>query len=113
MLGNKLGELGISKELQNINKDDLLVLCDFNSFQNSAQIVINSTLLNIETTYPLKTSLSNAVRSLFNSERWNKLNRSAVLAVKNRKAENLIFQHLPVKDKINHPRKNKRLEEIH
>ena len=42
-LNNKLGNLEISKELQKINKDDLLVSYDFNSLYPSAQIDKNST----------------------------------------------------------------------
>ena len=34
----KLGDLEISKELQKINKDDLLVSYDFNSLYPTAQI---------------------------------------------------------------------------
>ena len=37
-LEKKLGELNISKDLQKINKDDLLVSYDFNSLYPSAQI---------------------------------------------------------------------------
>ena len=42
-LEKQLGELTISKDLQKINKDDLLVSYDFNSFYPSAQIDKNST----------------------------------------------------------------------
>ena len=44
-LERKLGELEISKELQKINKDDLLVSYDFYSLYPGAQIDINSTWL--------------------------------------------------------------------
>ena len=53
-LERKLGELEISKELQKINKDDLLISYDFNSLYPSAQIDINSTWPKIETAYPFK-----------------------------------------------------------
>ena len=56
--------------------------------------------------------MSDAVCSLCNSGRWNELNRSAFLTVKYHNPENLIFQHLPVKEKIENPFKNNRLEEI-
>ena len=62
-----------SKELQKLHTDDLLVSYDFNSFYPSAQREINSTWSKIETTYPLKKLMSDAVCGLFNSGRWNEL----------------------------------------
>ena len=56
--------------------------------------------------------MSDAVCTLFNSGRWNELNRSAFLMVKYHNPENLIFQHLPVKGRIENPYKNNRFEEI-
>ena len=111
-LNNKLGNLEISKELQKINKDDLLVSYDFNSLYPSAQIDKNSTWPKIETSYPFKKYMNESICTLFNSGRWNELNRSAFLTIKYHNPENLIFQHLPVKEKIENPYKNNRLEEI-
>ena len=96
----KLGDLNISKELQKINKDDLLVSYDFNSLYPSAHIDKNSTWPKIETAYPFKKYMNNAICYLFNSGKWNQLNRSAFLTVKHHNPENLIFQHLPVKKKL-------------
>ena len=56
--------------------------------------------------------MNDAICSLFNSGRWNELNRSAFLTVKNHNPPNLIFQHLPIKEMIENPYKNNRLEEI-
>ena len=50
--------------------------------------------------------------TLFNTGKWNELNRSAFLTVKYHNPPNLIFQHLPIKEKIENPYKNNRLEEI-
>ena len=111
-LNKKLGNLEISKELQKINKDDLLVSYDFNSLYPSAQIDKNSTWPKIETAYPFKKYMNDAVCYLFNNRRWDELNRSAFLTVKYHNPENLIFQHLPVKEKIENPYKNNRFEEI-
>ena len=96
-LKNKLGNLEISKELQKINKDDLLVSYDFNSLYPSAQIDKNSTWPKIEASYPFKKYMNESICTLFNSGRWNELNRSAFLTIKYHNPENLIFQHLPVK----------------
>ena len=90
----------------------MLVSYDFNSLYLSAQIDINSTWPKIETAYPFKTYMSDAVCSLFNSGKRNELNRSAFLTVKYHNPENLVFQHLPVKEKIENSYKNNRLEEI-
>ena len=57
--------------------------------------------------------MSESVCTLFNSGRWDELNRSAFLTVKYHNPENLIFQHLPIKEKIKNPYKNNRLEEIY
>ena len=38
------------------------------------------------------------------------LNKSAFLTVKRHNPENLVFQHLPIKEKIKNPYKNNRLE---
>ena len=111
-LERKLGELNISKVLQKINKDDLLVSYDFNRLYPSAQIDINSTWPKIETAYPFKKYMNDAVCYLFKSGKWNQLNRTAFLTIKYHKPENLIFQHLPIKEKIKNPYKNFRFEEI-
>ena len=69
-LDKKLGELGISIELQKINKDDLLVSFDFNSVYPSAQIGLNRNWPNMETAYEFKKYVSDAVCSLCNSGGW-------------------------------------------
>ena len=108
-LDNKLGELNISKELQKINKDDLLVSYDFNSLYPSAQIDKNSNWPKIETAYPVKKHMKDSICTLFNSGKWNELNRSAFLTVNCHNPENLIFQHLPIKEKIENPYKKKQI----
>ena len=108
----QLGELEISKESRKINTDGLLVSYDFNSLHPTAQIDLNSTWPIIETAYPFKKYMSDAVCSLFNSRRWDELNRCAFLTMKYHNPENLVFQHLPVKEKNKNPYKNNRLEEI-
>ena len=56
--------------------------------------------------------MEESICTLCNSGIWNELNRSAFLTVKYHNPENLVFQHLPIKQKINNPYKNKRLEKI-
>ena len=111
-LEKKLGELEISKDLQNIDKKDLLVSYDFNSLYPSAHIDKNSTWPKIETSYPFKKCMNESICTLFNSGRWPELNRSAFSTIKYHNPKDLIFQHLPIKEKIENPYKNNRLEEI-
>ena len=56
--------------------------------------------------------MNESICSLFKSGRWNELNRSALLSVKYHNPESLVFQHLPVWEKIENPYKYNRLEEI-
>ena len=56
--------------------------------------------------------MNESVCSFFNSGRWNELNRCVFLTVKYHNPENLVFQHLPVKEKIINPCKNNGFEEI-
>ena len=99
----------ISKELQEIIKNDLLVSYDFNSLNPSAQIDEKKTWPKIETAYPFKKHMSHSVCSLFDSGRWNELNRSAFLTVKYHNFENLVLQHLPVKKNVKNSYKKNRL----
>ena len=99
------------KELQKSIKRDLLAPYDFNSLYPSAQIDINSTWPKIETAYPLKKHMGDAVCSLFNGGRWSELNRCSFPTVKYHNPENLVFQHLPVR-KVENAYKNIGLEEI-
>ena len=50
---------------------------DFNSLYPSAQIDQKSTWPKIETAYPFKKDMKESVINLFNSGRWNEINRSA------------------------------------
>ena len=53
-----------------------------------------------------------SICTLFNSERWNAINRKAFLTVEYHNPENLVFEHFPVKKKIESPNENNILEEI-
>ena len=56
--------------------------------------------------------MNDAVCYLFNSGKWNQLNRSGFLTIKYHNPDNLFFQHLPVKEKVKNPYKKNRLKEI-
>ena len=90
----------------------MLVSYDFNSLYPIAQIDINSICPKIETTYPIKKRTSDIVGSLSNSGKRNEFNKCAFLTVKDHHPENLVFQHLPVKENSKNPYKNTRLKKI-
>ena len=56
--------------------------------------------------------MNDAVYHLFNSGKWDELNRSVSLTKKEQNPEPLIFQHIPGKENINKPYKSKRVEKI-
>ena len=95
----KFGELGVSKTLWRINKNDLLVSCDFNSLHPSPEADLNSAWPAIETFYPFRKYMNDAVFEILSSGRWEELNRSASLIVKHLNPENLILQHIPIREK--------------
>ena len=105
-----MGELEISKKLQKIIDYDLLVSYDFDSLYPSAQIDKISNWPKPETAYPFKKYMKELICSLFNSGRWNDFIRCAFLTVTYHNPENLVFQYLPVKEKIKNPCKNNRSE---
>ena len=98
-LDEEPGELEMSKELQIINKDDLLASYDFISLYHIAQIDINSTWPKIETAYPFRKNMTESISSL-----WSGLNRCAFLTAKNHNPENLVFRYLPLKNLKTHPK---------
>ena len=89
-----------------------LVSDDFNSMYRSAEADGNSTWSTIETANHIEKYLNDAVCEVFVSGRWDELKRSAFLTVKYQKPANLIFQHLPVKERNISPYKNDRLEQM-
>ena len=105
-------DLEVSKDLRMINKDDLLVSGDFNNIYRIAEADGNSTWSAIETANPFEKYLNDAVCEKIVSGRWDELGRSAFLTVKYHKPANLIFQHLPVKERIINPYEHDRLEQM-
>ena len=101
----------VSKKLQNIKRDDLLVSYECNSLYFCVQIALNSTWRKIETAYPFEKYTGDSVCSLFNSGGWSELNGCLFLTVKYNSPENLFFQHLPVREENSNPNIKKRLEE--
>ena len=90
---DKKREIEVSKDLQNTNKDDLLVSYDFNSLYHSDQIDIKTAWPIIETIYPFRKCMSESICNLFKSGRWNEVKRWAFLTVKYHNSENLVFNN--------------------
>ena len=68
-LDENLGELEISKELQNLNKNDFVVSYDFTSLHPSAQIDKSSNWPKIEAACPFREDNNESICSLFNCRR--------------------------------------------
>ena len=90
----------------------MLVSYYLNRLYPSAEIDKKITWPEIETAYPFKKYINESFCTFFKSGRWIELNRCVFLTVKYDNPENLVFQHLPVKEKIEKPYENNRLEEI-
>ena len=68
-ISKKLGDLEISEAWRRINKDDLLGSYDFNSLYPGAEADKNSKGPAIETAFPFKNYMNDAVCESFNSGR--------------------------------------------
>ena len=111
-INKNLGDFEISEGLRLTKKDDLLVSYDLNSLYPSAEADKDSKWPAIETAYPFEKFMNNAVCELFKSGGWDELNTSAFLTVKYHNPENLMFQHIPIKEKVKNSYKNNRIKEI-
>ena len=103
----KLSSLPISKELKAIDKSDLLVSSDYNSLYPSAMAHEKSTWPAIETAKAINPEDSAVYCELFNSGEWASLNKTGFFKVKYHNPENLILQHMAVKEDVYDETKNK------
>ena len=108
----RLHALEISKEIKKVKLNDYLVSSDYTSLYPSAHADINSNWPKIETAYAFEDYMNDAVCTLFNNKEFEKLNLCCFLTVKYHNPENLIFQHLPARDRIQIPYKNNVYEDI-
>ena len=103
----KLSSLPISKELKAIDKSDLLVSSDYNSLYPSAMAHEKSTWPAIETAKAINPEDSEVYCKLFNTGEWASLNKTGFFKVKYHNPENLILQHMAVKEDVYNETKNK------
>ena len=107
-VNKKLSSLPISKELNKIDKSDLLVSSDYTSLYPSAMSCPISTWPKKETSIAINPIQdSNYLCDLFNKKEWKKLNKSGFFNVKYYNPEYLILQHLPVNEEVFNESKNK------
>ena len=102
----------VSKALRLINKYDLLVSYEFQSLYPSAEADRDCEWPAVETAYPFKKEMINAVFEFFIGGNWDELNRSNFLTIKNHNPEKLFFQHILIREKGINTREKIILEEI-
>ena len=96
-VNEKLSELPISKKLQDLNRDDLLMAFDATSLYPSA--MVDGKYPKIETGYAFTKDMSSDIVNQFNSGKTEFA--SAILKVKYYNPKDLVIQHLPVKEEVN------------
>ena len=100
-INKELNKLLIHKKLQKLNHNDVMMDFDATSLYPSAMWDENSVYPKIETGFAFKTHMNNVYIEAFNNQTFNQDgDESAILKTKNYNPPNLIFQHLPVKEKV-------------
>ena len=102
-----LSSLPISKELNKIDKSDLLVSSYYNSLYPSAMAHLLSMWPAIETAKAINPEDSEVYCKLFNTGEWVSLNKTGFFKVKYHNPENLILQHMAVKEDVYNDTENK------
>ena len=95
-----LASLPLSKELNKIDKSDLLVSSDYNSLYPSAMAKDESTWPAIETAKAIKPEDSNHSCELFNNNEWKNLNKTGLFKLKYHNPEELILQHMAFNEEV-------------
>ena len=100
-INKKLNILPIHKELSKLDSNKTQMGCDGNSLYPSAMWDENSVYPKIETGFAFKPNMNDVYEEVFNNQLFNKDgDESAILRIKYYNPPDLIFQHLPVKEKI-------------
>ena len=108
----RLHALEISKKIKKVQLNDYLVSSDYTSLYPSAQADPRSIWPKIETSYAFEDYMNDSVCSLFNNKKFEELNLCCFLTVKYHNHEDLIFQHLPARDRVQIPYKNNTYEDM-
>ena len=99
-INKELNKLPIHKKIQKLNLNDVMMDFDATSLYPSAMWDENSVYPKIESGFAFKPHMNSVYVEAFNNQTFNQDgDESAILRIKYYKPRNLIFQHLPVKEK--------------
>ena len=100
-ISKELNKLSIHKKLQKLDINDVMMDFDATSLYPSAMWDQNSVYPKIETGFAFKPHMNNVSVEAFNNQTFNQEgDESAILRIKYYNPPELIFQHLPVKEKV-------------
>ena len=100
-VNKKLNMLPIHKELSKLDLNKTQMCYDATSLYPSAMWDFNSVYPKIETGFAFKPHMNKTFVEAFNNQTFNEDgNESAILVIKYFNPPHLIFQHLPVKEKV-------------
>ena len=99
-INRKRSKLPIQEQLQKLNLINLMMHFDATSLYASAMNDENSRYPKIETGFAFKPHMNKTYVDAFNNQTFNQDGDESSLRIENYNPPNLIFQHLPVKQKI-------------
>ena len=100
-INKELNKLAIHKKLQKLNHNNVMMDFDATSLYPSAMWDQNSVYPKIETGFAFKPHMNNVYVEAFKNQTFNQDgDESAILRIKYYNSPDLIFQHLPVKEKV-------------
>ena len=107
-INKELNKLPIHKNLQKLNLNDVMMDFDATSLYPSAMLDENSVYPKIETGFAFKPHMNKTYVEAFNNQTFNQDgDESAILRIKYHNPPNLIFQYLPVKEKVEYVEVNR------
>ena len=108
-INNKLSKLPRHEQLQKLNLDDVIMHFGATSLYPSTMWDIKSVYRKIEIGFSFKPHMNKTYVDAFKNQSYNQDgNESAVLTIKYYNPPNLIFQHLPVKEKVKNIESNRK-----
>ena len=100
-INKELNKLSVHKKLQKLDINDVMMDFDATSLYPSAMWDQNSVYPKIETGFAFKPHMNNVYVEAFNNQTFNREgDKSAILRIKYYNPPELIFQHLPFKEKV-------------
>ena len=100
-INKELNKLPIHKKLQKLDVNDVMMDFDATSLYPSAMWDAKSVYPKIEVGFAFKPHMNNVYVEAFNNQTFNQDgDESAILTIKYYNPPNLIYQHLPVKEKV-------------